>query len=284
LEQRANLILLQVKKRIGDFSATVEEEMLSDPALLIQRVEQNIRSLINDTLYDTFGENWWDSDNAVPQDIKNDVNNKIKREKARKPYISDEEWRLPVRKLEHLNIMDYPKIILKNWNIFEDFFGTKGQVDKYFDGFSSIRNHIDHLRTIDPVERKFGETSIEWILRCTQKKAEVDEGTKNKGQSAIGNQRVQRQPKTVEQHLESASKELQKLFGDLNSGIMEIAPDVIRYTTFAEIIYKTSVIFVASAVQPHKNCVRCILRTEEDKIKDPKNITHKIPRTHGYGI
>jgi predicted transport protein len=178
LEQRANLILMQVKKRIGDFSASIEEEMHSDPASLVHRVEQSIRSVINDMLYNTYGENWWDSENTVPQDIKNDVSNKIKKEKARKPYVSDEEWNLPIRKLEHLNIMDYPKIILKNWNVFEEVFGTKGQVEKYFDGFSSIRNHIDHLRTIDPVERKFGETSIEWILRCIQRKAEVEENTK----------------------------------------------------------------------------------------------------------
>lgn len=93
----------------------------------------------------------------------------------------------------------------------------------------------------------------------------------------------QRPPKTVEQHLEGSSKELQNLFNDLNGRIMDISSEIERYMTAAEIIYKTSLVFTYTAIQPRKNCIRFILRTAGDKINDPKNITTKIPRTHGYG-
>ena len=93
---------------------------------------------------------------------------KSKKEKANKPYISNEEWETSLRKLEQVNIMDYLKIILKNWNLFEDIFGSKKGIERYFDGFSTIRNQIDHIKTIDATERKFGETSIEWLFKCIQ--------------------------------------------------------------------------------------------------------------------
>ena len=92
-----------------------------------------------------------------------------------------------------------------------------------------------------------------------------------------------RSSKSVEEHLEGASTNLKELFYALNSKIMEISSEIERYTTQAEIIYKTSVNFVYMAVQNKKDCLRCSIRTENDKLNDPKNITEKIPKTHGYG-
>ncbi len=249
LEQRANLILMHVKKRIGDFSASIEEDMRSDPTSLIHRVEQNVRSVINDVLYTTYGENWWDSDNIVPQDIRNDATNKIKKEKARKPYISDEEWNSPMRKLEQLNIMDYPKIILKNWNSFEDIFGSKNQVEKYFDGFSSIRNHIDHIRTIDPIEKKFGETSVEWLLRCIQRKTEMEEG-RPEGVFLVN-----------------------EIYEEIKRRILELDPEIIEKERASRKGFaKNNIIFNFAEIRFRKDhvLVRIILR--KGQLNDPRSV------------
>ncbi len=105
-----------------------------------------------------------------------------------------------------------------------------------------------------------------------------------KGKATI--EKIKRQPqppKTVEQHLEGASDELKHLFYVLDSKIIDISSEVEKYTTWGEIIYKTSLNFVSLAIQNRKNCLRYLLRTERDKLNDPKNLTSKVPKTHGYG-
>lgn len=106
----------------------------------------------------------------------------------------------------------------------------------------------------------------------------------SRGKTTI--EKIKRQPqppKTIEQHLKDASDELTELFYTLDKKIMDISSEVERYTTQQEIIYKTSLNFAALAIQNRKNCIRCLLRTEGDKIKDPKKLTSKIPKTFGYG-
>jgi len=90
-------------------------------------------------------------------------------------------------------------------------------------------------------------------------------------------------PKTIEQHLQGASADLKDLFNALDEGIMEKSSEIERYTTKAEIIYKTSLNFAYIAIQNKKDRIRILLRTENDKINDSKKLTIKIPKTHGYG-
>ena len=96
-------------------------------------------------------------------------------------------------------------------------------------------------------------------------------------------ERQSRPSKTIEEHLKGASAELKKLFYLIDEKITGITSEVERYTTKADIIYKTSLNFVYIAIQNKKNTIRFLLRTENDKINDPKKITEKIPKTHGYG-
>jgi len=90
-------------------------------------------------------------------------------------------------------------------------------------------------------------------------------------------------PKTIEQHLKGASDELKQLFNALDTKIMETSSEIERYSKQTEIVYKTSQNFVYLAIQNRKNRLRCYLLTEHDKINDPKKLTTKIPKTHGYG-
>jgi len=99
-------------------------------------------------------------------------------------------------------------------------------------------------------------------------------------------QKIVRQPqpaKTIEEHLKGASPELKDAFRSIDKRIMNISTEVERYTTKAEIVYKTSRNFAYFAIQNRLNRIRCLLRTERDKIRDPKKLTTKIPKTHGYG-
>jgi len=107
--------------------------------------------------------------------------------------------------------------------------------------------------------------------------------SKNKGVVIEKIKREPREARTVDQHLEGASSVLKDLFSRIDIEIMNISSEVERYTTKAEIIYKTSRNFAYLAVQKSNNCLRFLLKTTNDKMEDPKNISKPIPKTHGYG-
>lgn len=90
-----------------------------------------------------------------------------------------------------------------------------------------------------------------------------------------------RRIKTVEEHLKDSSTEIIALFGEINRRILELSTDIIRYTTWQNILYKTTVIFVELNVQRQR--LRLLLRTRNGQIDDPKHLTHNVPKSHGWG-
>jgi len=95
--------------------------------------------------------------------------------------------------------------------------------------------------------------------------------------------RESKSAKSIEQHIEGASESLINLFQKINERILDISADIERYTTNAEIVYKTSLNFVYLAVQKRNNALRILLRSENGKLNDPQSLTEEIPKTHGYG-
>ena len=83
--------------------------------------------------------------------------------------------------------------------------------------------------------------------------------------------------------MKGESAEVKKLFLLLNEKITDISSEIEQYTTKSEIIYKTSLNFAYLAIQNKKDCIRCLLKTENDKIKDPKKLTTKIPKHFHHG-
>ena len=107
--------------------------------------------------------------------------------------------------------------------------------------------------------------------------------TKSKGFTIEKIERKPRIAKSVDQHLQGASNELRDLFTRIDIEIKNISAEVEIYTTNQEILYKTSRNFVCLAIQNKNNCLRILLRTNNDEMVDSKILTTKIPKTHGYG-
>ncbi|MBX9852640.1 MAG: hypothetical protein K2X86_12915 [Cytophagaceae bacterium] len=95
--------------------------------------------------------------------------------------------------------------------------------------------------------------------------------------------RENRPAKTIEEHFEGTSKELKALFDEYNSEVLDISSEIECYTTAGEVLYKTSVNFVALAVQKRNNRLRIILRTKDNKISDPKKLTEQVPKHYSWG-
>jgi predicted transport protein len=101
--------------------------------------------------------------------------------------------------------------------------------------------------------------------------------SKSKGGVIEKIKREPREARTVDQHLKGASSELKDLFSRIDIEIMNISSEVERHTTNAYIIYKTSLNFAYLGIQKRNNCLSFQIRTSNDKMDDPKNISNPIP-------
>jgi len=73
------------------------------------------------------------------------------------------------------------------------------------------------------------------------------------------------------------------IFEEFNDRVLGISSEIEQYTTNGEILYKTSVNFVALALQKNNNRIRILLRTKNNLINDPKNITEIVPKNFDWG-
>jgi hypothetical protein len=62
-----------------------------------------------------------------------------------------------------LDIMDYCKIILSNWDVFGKFFGSKGEVEKHMLALKNYRNQVKHSRELNEVDKRTGEAAVLWF-------------------------------------------------------------------------------------------------------------------------
>lgn len=98
------------------------------------------------------------------------------------------------------------------------------------------------------------------------------------------NEKIKSEPneaKTIDQHLKGASSELQDLFRRIDIEIMNISSKVERYIVTKEIIYNTSLNFAYLAIQKRNNCLKFYIRTSNDKMNDPKNISKPYRKDQG---
>ena len=123
-------------------------------------MEVKIRDLINTKLQENYGSDLWEE--AVPSDIRVVVEQRIESQVKAHPYELEKYSSLE-GKLNFLDIMDYSKIILSNWNIFAGIFSSKGELEKHFLALKHYRNGVKHSRDMNPVVQKNGEASVLWF-------------------------------------------------------------------------------------------------------------------------
>jgi hypothetical protein len=245
LKDRSKLLYQEVRTKLGDVFASIEEELSSKPEKLIQRTEQQIRETIAGILYEAHGENWWNVHNVIPGDLKDYAKKVIEKERANKPYIPESEWNHPSRKLQQLNITHYIKIINVNWGLFASMFGSQKAMERNFELFSALRNQIDHVKTIDPTEREFGEVAIKWLQKCMR----------------VEDDRDSRAPLARENRLE----DLQETFNKLRETILGFDPGILeavkgRRSTFN----KENTLYNFAILKMHKKSISLSVRLQQE--------------------
>ncbi|WP_414837406.1 DUF262 domain-containing protein [Candidatus Nanosalina sp. VS9-1] len=164
LEKRAELFLNEINRLIGSIS-DLESDLDTEPQEVISETETRVRDYLHRKMRESYGEDYWDK---TPQDVKGRVKGRVRDDRKKNPNLEIETGR---DRLDYCNIMDYVKIINTNYDLFNEDFPSKAEVENRFGDFSDFRNAVNHERDPSEFVRKDGEIAIKWILSCIREES-----------------------------------------------------------------------------------------------------------------
>jgi len=162
LQQRTDLIWAEVLKAVGkgdayDAGVPVPRD---EARLAVDEMEVRLRKTIDVILRSHLGEDYWKA--AVPGDLQAKIKERVSERNKTKVVIRVDD---PFVRLQYADIMDYHKIIDKNWSFFADRFGSRDTLRSHFLALKNYRNPLGHARDIDPIEQKQGEAAVLWFRK-----------------------------------------------------------------------------------------------------------------------
>lgn len=284
-KERTEAIFREIEKVVGKISP-LEVELENNPVMVLDRLEAELRTHIDGVLTEQLGEQYWD---VIPQGTRELVEKRLA-ERLRRHAYERNDAATNYQRLTFCDIMDYAQIILKNWQIFEGVFGSRGEVERHFLNLKEYRNALKHAREMNTVERKQGEASVEWLFRilerARQEAAFSEEGVLPVGTPELNGQNEREEegkdktanPPTIEGLLAKVQdpaaleriKEMMRF--------CEALPNAERYTTRHHIVYRTNRAFAKIYPQRFQFWVD-VIRTG---VADPHHLLkHKHP-VHGH--
>ena len=121
-----------------DLNLRTEASSMANHYQLFYCLEKTIRSLISDVLYSVDeDENWWDK-MFVPDNVKNEVKKRIKKEKEAAVTARSSE------PIDYTTFGELGEIIKSNWSLFGSVFNDIKAVEKVMSNLNSLRNPIAH--------------------------------------------------------------------------------------------------------------------------------------------
>jgi hypothetical protein len=111
-------------------------------------LEQAIRKLISETLYESLGASWWDS-GKIPANIVKDVKDRIQKE------TDNGVTRRSDVEIDYTTFGELSVIITSNWNLFGTIFTSRRAVEKVMNSLNVLRGPIAHCCPLseDEVDR-----------------------------------------------------------------------------------------------------------------------------------
>jgi hypothetical protein len=113
---------------------------------VLHAFENEIRSLIRDTLDGKIGANWWETD-SVPKKVRDMV-------ESRQRVAEKDSWLEGAKshRLEFVDFGDLSAIIVQNWDHFKDLVLTQDWIRQRMNELEKARNFVAHNRMLLPAE------------------------------------------------------------------------------------------------------------------------------------
>lgn len=201
LASRAIVILEEINRITG---SKVSRVIQDDVNKAIDKIEKEIRDLIDRTLIAKDKDYW---KKLIPSDIVGEVRKRVNQDLARNPTktINDYTSR---EFLDYCDIMDYPKIILLDWDYFYSIFRSKYDTQNWFLSLNEYRKSIKHNReSIPSFIQLAGKGALEWLSAIIEKQRDkgktigitlTDEEIVDRAESGFVKKMVKDFPKWVE--------------------------------------------------------------------------------------
>ncbi len=157
LVKRAELIMLEIKRRCGISDAIPEE--VRNP--VIDLIESSVRRQIHETLRDRHGLHYWHE--RIPKKIASKVEGRIADYVRKTPGTTKGQFDDPERRLVFCDILDYQEIFSENWSDFVPAFRAQDDLRRYFTDFNAFRNASKHNRPISALDNARARTAILWL-------------------------------------------------------------------------------------------------------------------------
>jgi hypothetical protein len=172
LASRAAMMLEEITRVTGSKVSRVVADNVNKA---IDDTENKLRNFIDKKLLAKDADYW---KKCIPSDIVGVVRQRVKDYLSKDPSktVKDFDSR---ELLDFIDIMDYSKIILFNWDVFGSTFRSKAETEKRFLNLKEFRNAVKHNRgEIVPFIQKEGEAALEW-LSIILKEAEIKPSVKS---------------------------------------------------------------------------------------------------------
>lgn len=113
---------------------------------VLHAFENEVRSLIRDTLDETVGVDWWDKE-AVPKKIRTMA-------ESRQKTAEKDSWLEGAKgdRLEFVDFGDLAAIIIQNWEHFKDTMPSQDWISQRMTELEKARNFVAHNRMLLPSE------------------------------------------------------------------------------------------------------------------------------------
>ena len=157
IKERAGLIKKEFERLTG---SKIIQILGINANKAIDDIELKLRLLINNRLSEKVDKDYWDK--VIPQDITSKVKLKIAEYLRKNPFLTEQQL-TSYDRLCQCDIMDYSNIVLKNWEHFEQFFGSKYETEKRFITLKDFRNAVKHIKEIDFILQREAEAALEWF-------------------------------------------------------------------------------------------------------------------------
>ncbi|MBT2245362.1 hypothetical protein JQK15_17650 [Sphingobium sp. BHU LFT2] len=145
LEAQADSLVSDYLKQV-DYRITIDAERMSEFYRLFYILENDIRDLIEETLEDSKGIDWWNT--VVPQFVRDNAKKNLDREAAEG---------LPPRSERHLDYTTFGElgeIIKENWEVFSGMFSnaSRNRVLRVINRLNLVRGPIAHCNMLPEEE------------------------------------------------------------------------------------------------------------------------------------
>lgn len=251
LGSRATIILEEIYRITGSKIARVIGENVNKA---IDKTEGLIRDLIDEKLKLESFRDWQEK---IPNDVFSEAKRRAQEYIKKNPskQFSDFSSR---ELLDFCDLMDYPKIILKNWDTFYSEFRSKSEVEKRFISLKEYRNAIKHNREMASFIKKEGEAALEWLSMILER--------------ALGQKETE--VSSVEDHLLRINPETKELFRKIVREVKNLGDVKEKPRKYFIGYWRDKIKFLEIFLS--KDYLTLTIRIRGYKLEDPKHLAKEL--------